>query len=403
MIEESLDDLLRRHKASFFKEKEIKIRKLIDSTKNELGISYIDTTKLESSDYHKALQASFQGMHLLNLLDEYRKIQERIKIIEEEERLSKLILDTSTSFQHLLQPINKIQITEELKNTSPAIPTGYKINDIEITIPGGALTILAAPTSHGKTTASINFCLGVLAQETNQGKCVYFFSYEENRAAIVSLFLNAYIGKELSCNNREFIMRCLRGNEMQNISTTPQRFFHRMKDKFFSKFLENNRLNVFYVDFSAHELVAAIRFLKKHTTTGLICIDYMQLLRIGDRHFGSRQEELKEICLLRKDCAVETGLPIMIGAQFNRTVLTEADLCSSNIGEANDIECIANTIIGFWNRSFAGSHESNRGKGGSLAPKEHSIYFEILKSRQLGNGHSEIMDFDGNTGTIRNR
>lgn len=403
LAEETFEDLRRRHKSSFFKEKEIQIRMKIDSMKNELGISCIDNIKLESADYLKALQASSQGKHLLDLLEEYKKIQEHIKIIEEEERLSKLSIGTSQALQYLLEPINETQITDELKNISPAIPTGYKINDIEIKIPGGALTILAAPTSHGKTTVSINFCLGVLAQEVNQNKCVYFFSYEESRAAIVSLFLNAYIGKELSYNNREFIMRALRGTEMQNISTGPLRMFQHMKEEFFTKFLQNNHLNVFYVDMNTRELVAAIQFLKKNTNVGLVCIDYMQLLRIGDSRFGSRQEELKEICLLLKDCAVETGLPIMLGAQFNRTVLAEADLWSTNIGEAGDIERIANTIIGFWNRGFAGSREGNRSKEGNLIPKERSIYFEILKSRQVGNGHSEVMDFDGNTGTLRNR
>ena len=72
------------HSKYFFKEKELKIRRQIDSMKSELGISYIDDTKLEASDYCKALQASSQGIHLLNLLDEYKKIQEHSKIIEEE-------------------------------------------------------------------------------------------------------------------------------------------------------------------------------------------------------------------------------------------------------------------------------------------------------------------------------
>jgi hypothetical protein len=105
-----------------------------------------------------------------------------------------------------------------------------------------------------------------------------------------------------------------------------------------------------------------------------------------------------------KDCAIETGLPILLGAQFNRTVVAEADLSPTNIGEAGDIERIANLIIGGWNRNFNGfSKEGNRDKNKKLIPQEPAIYFEILKGRGIGNGHNSVLDFNGSTGKLSNR
>ncbi len=105
-----------------------------------------------------------------------------------------------------------------------------------------------------------------------------------------------------------------------------------------------------------------------------------------------------------KDCSIETGLPILLGAQFNRTVVAQADLSPTNIREAGDIEQIASLLIGMWNRNFSGfSREGNIDKEGNKISKEPTIYFEIMKSRGRAPGQSSIMNFEGNTGTLTNR
>ena len=105
----------------------------------------------------------------------------------------------SGSFKFLLETASEEQIREEIQNTSPGINVGFKIGDIDLKIPGGAISILAAPTSHGKTTQLINFSPGhLMIQAKKTKRSVYFFSYEESRASIFSLFLNTYIGEHLS-------------------------------------------------------------------------------------------------------------------------------------------------------------------------------------------------------------
>ncbi|CDZ80176.1 Replicative DNA helicase [Candidatus Rubidus massiliensis] len=367
MLADSFDDFKKQHKSSYYYEKSIKIHFEILKLREILNIPQgADLNDILNENQKSAFESIPEGKRLVDLAHEYEVIQKRIKQSEEEERLSKLHLDTSGAFQYLLQLTSEEQICEEIKNTSPGISVGFNIGDIEIKIPGGAVSIIAAPTSHGKTTQLINFSLGALNFPGQEDKSVYFFSYEESRSAIVSLFLNTYIGEPLSQNNRESIKSFFRIGDMRYMSSEgrPREIFLGKKKTFFESLINSGRLNIFYSEMTTQELVAAIRFLKKNTNVGLICIDYMQLLRLGFSSFGgSRQEELKQVCLLLKDCAIETGLPILLAAQFSRQVTCEADLSPIYISEAGDIERVANMIIGFWNRNFDGfTREGNKSK-----------------------------------------
>jgi len=406
-LEDNFDALKRKLKAPYFIEKSFKKRGEVERLKEILNIPQgIDINELDE-DLRNQLEKIPDGRKLFDAASEHDALQKQIKKLEEEERLEKLHIDTSGSFKFLLETASEEQIRKEIQNTSPGINVGFKIGGIDLKIPGGAISILAAPTSHGKTTQLINFCLGALNDPSQNDKSVYFFSYEESRAAIVSLFLNTYIGEYLSANNRESIKSYFRIDDMRFMTSEgrPRAIFRDKKDAFFNELIKTGRLNIFYSEFSAQELVASIRFLKKNTNVGLICVDYMQLLKLSSGTFGgNRQEELKQVCLLLKDCAVETGLPILLAAQFSRQVTCEGDLSPIYISEAGDIERVANMILGFWNRNFEGfTREGNVGKNGKKSPKESAIYMEILKGRETGSGHSEVFDFDGNSGKLKMR
>jgi replicative DNA helicase len=310
--------------------------------------------------------------------------------------------NSGTLYKHLLTPSSEESIANKIKATSPGANVGMRVGEIDLKIPGGALTIVAGPTGHGKTTAKINMVLNFL--ELNPGQSAYYFSYEESDAAIYSNFLNTYIAESVSQRNRESIKSYFREGKTQYISKDKEPLFIKKKDTFFKELVETGRLNVVYSDYSVEELVSAIRFLKKKRDVGLIAIDYMQLLRTVGKRSISRQEEMKEICLILKDCAVETGLPILISAQFNRQVVNEATLSPVMIGEAGDIERVANMIIGLWNRNYEGfTEEGNKGKNGKKIEKESAVYLEILKGRETGIGHSSVLDLNGNTGKLSYR
>ena len=350
------------------------------------------TVKRALINVHKGIADDIQ-----NGLDPYaalERLEEKVLNI----KLNKPKADSH--YRHLLDGTSEREISEEIQRTSPGIEVGFKIGEIDLKLPGGAITIVAGPTGHGKTMVLINFILNYL--ELNPDKQAFFFSYEESRSAILSLFLNTYINHDLSKNNRESIKSYFREGNVQFTAQDSRALFLLKKERFFKELIETKRLNIFYSDYSAEELVQAVRFLRKNTNIGLIGIDYMQLLSLLNKKTTQRQEELKRICLMLKNCAVDTGLPVLLAAQFNRTVASEADLSPTAIGEAGDIERAANMVIGLWNRNYAGfNREGNKGKDGRIIPKSPSMYIEILKGRETGINHSSVFDLNGNTGKLK--
>ncbi len=305
-------------------------------------------------------------------------------------------------YRPLLEPISEQEIIEEIRGISPGVRIGFKLGEVDLQIPGGALSIIAAPTGQGKTLFIINAILNYL--ELNPDGKAFFFSYEESRASILSLFLNTYLNLPLSQFNRQSIKSYFRDGQSTYIAETVKEEFKRKKQNFFKTLIDSGRLNIVYSDYAAEELTGAINFLRKNSSVGLIGIDYVQLLRSRESKGMQRQEELKKICLMLKDSAVATGLPLILAAQFNRSVVNEATISPVAIGEAGDIERAANMIIGLWNRNYDGlTEDGNRGKNKKPIPKEPAIYLELLKGRETGIGYSGVFDLNGNTGKLSSR
>ena len=307
---------------------------------------------------------------------------------------------SSSLYGYLLEPATENDIAEEIKNTSPGARVGIKLGEVDLHLPGGALSIIAGQTGHGKTLLIINMLLNYLSLHPD--KKVWFFSYEESRAAILSLFLNTFINETLSENNRRSIKSHFRDGNVDYISQSKRSEFLEKKQKFFKELISTGRLNIAYCDYSIEELDAAMRFLKKKADIGLIAVDYLQLLNQSSKKIPQRHEEIKEICKIAKNCAVDTGLPVVVAAQFNRSVVNEATMNKLSIGEGGDAERSGNLILGLWNRNENESSDvANIGRNGKTRiEKESTLYLELLKSREYGIGHSTILGLNGGTGKL---
>jgi len=142
---------------------------------------------------------------------------------------------------------------------------------------------------------------------------------------------------------------------------------------------------------------------------GAVFIDYAQLLRGNDGE-RTRQEELKGICISMKDLAVETGLPFIIGAQFNRQVTSPLDLHATALGEAGDLERIASLLVGIWNgdkkaiakKEDLSTLKKDPYKLGDDGTRKDKMYFEILKNREGESGTNDWLQWHGATGRISN-
>ena len=340
-----------------------------------------------------------QAIDFKKLLTEATKLQDSGEVEKALELLDSRVKevklkDKATEFSSLLLPIKEDEVRQRLTNKPESLNSGYTIGGEPLLLPSGAISILTAPTSHGKTTFLINLALNVA--QAYPDKEAYLFSYEEDGDSILINALNTYLDKPLSGNNRTTLKNHFTGSNSINIEG---------KDNFFKELIDTRRLNIHYSSYNSDTLIEAIRYLHKHAKPGAIFIDYIQLLNLPEGKYKtySRQEEIKEICIALKDVAVETGLPIILGAQFNREVVNQLRLHATKIGEAGDIERIANLIVGFWNNNFkplATEGELNEINNKGVAPD--TLYTTILKNRGGRVGLEEILSFNGNTGKIKN-
>lgn len=359
-------------------------------------ITFKEDKEAQKKDFSKLLSEANQ-LHGKGSTDKALKLlQEKVKEVR--------LRDRATEFNELLVSTKETEIKERLKSKPESLSSGFVLEDEELLLPAGAITIFAAPTSHGKTTKLINTALNVA--ERYQDKEILFFSYEEDRDSILLNALNTYLGEDLSYNNRKTLKSYFKSGSTQFIKAEVRDFFKAKKDLFFSELIERRRLNINYSSYDSDTLIEAIRYLHKNTSVGAVFIDYIQLLNLpkGKYKTYSRQEEIKEICIALKDLAVETGLPIILGAQFNRTVVNHLHLHPTKIGEAGDIERIANLIVGFWNNNF--KIEGTDGEKAEIIRdginEPGTIYTKVLKNRGGVVGTSDLLSFNGNTGKIAN-
>jgi DNA primase catalytic core len=313
--------------------------------------------------------------------------------------------DKVLEFNSLLLPNKESEIKERLNKKIEALDSGYFISGEKLLLPAGAISIIAAPTSHGKTTFLINLALNVA--RTYSDKKIYFFSYEEDRDTILINCLNTFIAEEFSQNCRRSLKDYLASGIPKYINEDKKDIVIKSKNRFFKELIDTNRFSIHYSNYDSDTLIEAIRYLHNESDVGAIFIDYIQLLKPtpGKYKTYSRQEEVKEICLALKDVAVETGLPIILGAQFNREVTNQFLLHPTKIGEAGDIERVANLIIGFYNNNFVPIGLTNSEakliseKG---LDKKDTLYAGILKQRGGVVNIFENLSFKGNMALIKN-
>jgi DNA primase catalytic core len=383
----------------------------ISNLGDSLGVSResisAEIIRLESARDKEAQEKEFKAL-LYEATDLHQKGDTKGALELFNARLKSISLkDKTIEFSGLLTNTTEAEIRDRQAEKVYSLDSGYKIGKENLLLPAGAISVFTAPTSHGKTSFLINLALNVA--QKYPGKQAYLFSYEEDADPILSYALNTYLDLPLSGNNRRVLSHYFKTGSTEYIKSDYRNTFLKGKDSFFKELIHTNRLNIKYCNYDSETLIEAIRYLHKNTDLGAVFIDYFQLLNLPQgkyKTYGSRQEELKIICQDLKDLAVETGLPIVLGAQFNRTVENHLQLFANRIGEAGDIERIANLIVGFWNNRFSvGGSDAEKKEivNRSLNADPDTIFATILKNRGGVVGDYEILTYTGNTGKIKNK
>jgi replicative DNA helicase len=363
-------------------------------------IRYKDDQAKQSIEINKTLKAAQKHN------DEGRQ-SEALKELDNVRQLK--LIDKITEYKALDEIDHSEEALIKIINDKPeAVDTGYTVNiDGEITpikIEASQLTFIAAATGHGKTSFLINTALNIIKADTK--KVVYLFTYEMPADEILLLALNTFVGISLNKgnNNRRTIKQYYRGKDF--LSNDTRKIFIERKKEFYKDIVP--RLKIRQTDYSADELIQFIHYVRKQNEDAVIFIDYIQKLRSDKKgSITARHTELKFVCEDLNQAAIESGLPIALGAQFNRDVQAPIDMQPTSLSEASDIEKIASEIYALWNctkpiRKVDNKDAATIEKEYNIKPgvKEDAIILEVIKSRSIGTGHKVKLGWHGNSGKI---
>lgn len=357
------------------------------------------------------LQTKGEPIEALNILAE--KVNEIINKPKEAEYLD------------LLQPITLEQLKEEAGFIPEALDSGYILGDeaksesYNLLFNAGQLTGIAGATGHGKTAFLLNCLLNVAEKYPN--KQFIFLTYEESSLKITQYLLNIYLDKNLNNlprSNRRLIDAYFKTGETKYLQQVEE--FKNKVEEFFNTYINSGRILIKAKEFTVEEFNGSMKLLTKRTDKiGGVFLDYFQLINSSSERKRERQVELKFICQELNKVAKETGLPLILGAQFNRDVKTPLDLHATKLGEAGDIERILSTLIGIYNLEYLAllpeMQPTKNAKGEEKFSRDYYLinektnkatnghYIEVLKSRDMPVGVRTVLDFDVNTSKIKNR
>lgn len=191
------------------------------------------------------------------------------------------------------------------KNAIQGVPTGLDAFDHRT---GGLrksdLIILGARPSQGKTALALNIAHHACVE---RGIPVAFFSLEMGRHSIFERMLGAAA--------------------MVEIHKLRTGWFDRSKWSDLTRELGRLSAAPFYIDDTSGISITELRMRSRRLASelkkqgkelGLIVIDYLQLIRGGERRTESRQQEVSEISRMLKDLARTLNVPVLALSQLSR-------------------------------------------------------------------------------------
>lgn len=375
---------------------------------------------------------------IISKADDLRKrLEDAVKANDEAEIISSLQKNSETileeykasKFVGCFAPRKFSDIEEKLKHRRQGIITKYflqrgnkKENADAITLPYGALSIIAAPTNHGKSTMLQNLAIDIMRNDSIIGSIIYL-TLEEDKESVTSQFLSKLTGEPISRNNKRSIKSFYNKDCAEYFAKGKEQAFERARAEMREK-VDSGRIiieeaeteNGIQLD-TISNLISYITEATKQLTNGVaaVFIDYIQLIR-PDKRTNNRVEDLKVICTLLKNCAVRLNIPIILAAQFSREgSKSPYELEPESLGEGGDIERAAAVIVGLWNtakkpRQNSKFQETNNkiwSEQGHPFDKiefnanEPKIYLRLLKSRGETTGGEALLDCDLNVGIIK--
>lgn len=360
----------------------IEARGFMDSLQQATGFSEEDLANRLQEASRTASTRRAQSV-LENNLREIQQKASQGDITGAESDLAKTLRDLKSSRGvKLPEPYLLEDLTEDLRNTTPALFSDYDWLDKIAKIPVGALTIIAGRPGQGKTTFQLNLLVNMLRLYPD--KKFYFFSHEEPKHKIATKIIMILAGVELQreTNYGAYVNYLQEGKHKKyEIDKAIQEY---------EQATSAGRLLVSDDMYRVEDQASVIEILSRTGDAGAVFIDYIQ--RIPAPAQSQRYLDIKLISDILLKQAVSLDIPIILGAQIKRDS-TGAEPRLSDLREGGDIEQDASLVISLYSEAIERAQEQAQGQKDTTPPVV-DIKVSVLKNRTGVAGIHKVMNFN---------
>ena len=336
----------------------------------------IDAEYEQSSEYFRRYTRLKSRVDELYIALEQGEISDTGELAHKIIETCKRTIADKKSDKYDLEFPTSTQILERIKKRGEGLFTGYKELDDRIRIPIGAITIIAGRPSHGKTTMLINLLVNMLTLQKN--KSFLFFSYEEEISKIycklIAILSGVVISPRMNISQIEYY---LKGDN----ATRHDRPNIEKAKNILNDLIDTKRLILIDRHFDVNELSDIIKGFNEKQDIGTVFIDYIQKIKSYTAK-TTRQVELQRISEKVLETAIETRLPVIMGAQLGRDPMHPDKVRLDNLREAGDIEQDANLVIGIKNPYIIERNRADKNESGfTNDATDTNLEISILKNR----------------------
>lgn len=308
------------------------------------------------------------------------------------------------------------EVISSMRNKPKGIITNIELggSGYRFYIPSGGITIIGAPTGHGKSKMLISLSLDTLSED-EEGIIIYV-TYEENKESVIRQMINAYADIDLTAQTKKHgnfqtineyfsdgITTYMRGDTIEPFKGKVEEFKSLYRQKKIVVIRPEDNLST-----------SLLGLLKRAVSTfgkiKGIFIDYVQELYLPDAKAKVRADELKQIMVDLDLFAQETSLPIVMGAQLRRETSSPVSMSNQDIADSGWIERKASEILLLWSNQEKVKNDTAKE---SLTEKINNTIYpgldlgtsgkilaKLTKSRYTEKGIHAILNINGNTGRI---
>lgn len=330
----------------------------------------------------------------------HRELNKALKAAEEQigrgedQEAIKELYETLTKLKQgrrgeLVLPYTSADWVQDMKEASLPLKTGISELDKYFRIPRAAITLIGGRTSHGKTTFMFNLMLEM--SKIHEGK-FYFFEYEEQKKSMLIKLLNRLVNKDLRDHfqeypdvhtNEHYLQLYIKENrgDIEYIEAGKKLLF---------ELIDTGRIVIVDKNLTVEQLSGLLTYLSPREKIAAVFIDYIQ--RIGtERQISLKRDEISYISDTLLKTAKETGLPLIIGAQFNRDAAKGGKPKLEHLKEAGNLEEDANLALSVYNLAMASRENEDQS---STMGEVVDIDIDTLKNRDGEANRTARLKFD---------